>query len=74
VVQNGGMDRLAANIREMRRRAAMTQDELAREAGVSGMTLSRIERGESEPRASTLRKLAKALEVKPQDLFEEDED
>jgi transcriptional regulator with XRE-family HTH domain len=73
MLQNGGVDRLGANIREMRRRAAMTQVELAREAGLSMMTLSRIERGESEPRASTLRKLAKALEVRPRDLFEEDE-
>ena len=73
MLQNGGVNSLGANIREMRRRAAMTQDELAREAGVSMMTLSRIERGESEPRASTLRKLARALEVKPRDLFEEDE-
>ena len=63
---------MGANIREMRRRNAMTQEELAHEAGLSMMTLSRIERGESEPRASTLRKLAKALEVKPRDLFGED--
>ena len=62
------MDRL----REERRKAALTQGELAEKAGVGITTIVRIERGDiEEPRVSTLRKLAEALEIRPRDLLED---
>jgi len=63
---------LKEKLREERRRAALTQGELAAKAGVGVTTIVRIETGEiEEPRVSTLRKLAKALGVKPRDLLDD---
>jgi transcriptional regulator with XRE-family HTH domain len=63
---------LKEKLRGERRRAALTQGELAERAGVGINTIVRIETGEiSEPRVSTLRKLADALGVKPRDLLDD---
>jgi predicted transcriptional regulator len=63
---------LRENLREARRRVALTQGELADKAGVGITTIVRIETGEiTEPRVSTLRKLARALEVEPRDLLQD---
>ncbi len=51
----------------LRLRAALSMNELARKAGVSPNTVMDIERG-SRPRMSTMRKLAVALGVTPQDI------
>jgi transcriptional regulator with XRE-family HTH domain len=61
---------LREKLRTERRRAALTQEELAEKAGVGIATIARIETGDiEEPRVSTLRKLAHALEIEPRDLF-----
>jgi transcriptional regulator with XRE-family HTH domain len=57
------------NVKRERLKRAIRQDELARMAGITPTTLSRIERNESEPHVSTIRKLAKVLEVTPADLL-----
>jgi transcriptional regulator with XRE-family HTH domain len=63
---------LKERLKETRRRAALTQGELADKAGVSITTIVRIETGEiTEPRVSTLRKLARALDVTPAELLGE---
>jgi transcriptional regulator with XRE-family HTH domain len=63
---------LKDRLREERRKAALTQGELAEKAGVGITTIVRIERGDiEEPRVSTLRKLAEALEIRPRDLIED---
>jgi transcriptional regulator with XRE-family HTH domain len=63
---------LKEKLRTERRRAALTQEELADKAGVGIATIARIETGEiTEPRVSTLRKLAQALGTKPRDLLED---
>jgi transcriptional regulator with XRE-family HTH domain len=56
-------------VKRERLKRAIRQDELARMAGITPTTLSRIERNESEPHVSTIRKLAKVLEVTPADLL-----
>ncbi|MDQ5827238.1 MAG: helix-turn-helix domain-containing protein [Chloroflexota bacterium] len=63
---------LKDTLKRERRRAALTQEELAREAGVGIMTIRRIESGDiTEPRVSTLRKLAAALGISTRELVEE---
>ena len=60
-----------ARIRDARRRRVLTQKELAELAGLPRVTLVRIETDRQRPRPSTLRRLAKALGLKPQELLED---
>lgn len=55
----------------MRLQKGLSQQELADESGVGQDTISGIESGRHEPRPSTLRKLAAALEVEVVDFFRE---
>lgn len=57
-------------LRAARERAILSQEDLAKEAGLSRQTVARLEAGGPPPYPSTIRKLAKALRVKPQDLVE----
>jgi transcriptional regulator with XRE-family HTH domain len=63
--------KIGDNLKRQRIRKALTQEELARRAELTTATVARIERNETEPRMSTLRKLAKALKVDPAELVEE---
>ncbi len=47
-------------LRRARRRAGMTQRELASRAGVAQPTIARIERGRDDPRVSTFERLLRA--------------
>jgi transcriptional regulator with XRE-family HTH domain len=58
------MDRLA----ELRDKRALTLRELAEMSGVAADTINQIELGHRKPRPSTLRKLARALEVDVEEL------
>jgi DNA-binding XRE family transcriptional regulator len=68
----GHMPRLT-RLRALRLRAALTQADLAERAGVARTTIVRLEQGDPNVLPTTLRKLAKALRVKPTDLWEEEE-
>ncbi len=57
-------------VKRLRTLNALTQAELAQRAGLTTAAVARIERDEAEPRPSTLRKLARALDVQPRDLIE----
>ncbi|MDP9357286.1 MAG: helix-turn-helix domain-containing protein [Chloroflexota bacterium] len=57
-------------LREWRERRLLTQRELAERVAMSTGQINRIERGIHEPRFSTIRKLAAALEVTPDELVE----
>jgi DNA-binding XRE family transcriptional regulator len=61
------MDRLA----ELRERRALTLRELAEMSGVAADTINQIELGHRKPRPSTLRKLARALEVDVEEFYTE---
>ena len=61
-----------ARLKEQRRRALLTQAELAERSGVAEVTINRIEKGRHQPRFSTVRKLAAALNVQPADLMEDE--
>jgi transcriptional regulator with XRE-family HTH domain len=58
------------NLRRLRILNALTQEELAGKAGLTPATVARIERNETEPRPSTLRKLAQALGEEPRRIIE----
>lgn len=56
VIPNGSL------IRRLRKAVGLTQKELARRAGLSQSLISRIERGNIDPRLSTVRKIMKVIE------------
>ena len=62
-------------MRTVRERLWVTQAELAARAGVTKATVSRLENGLQRPRISTVRKLAAALGVAPEEIVDRaDED
>jgi len=63
--------KIGDNLKRQRIRKALTQEDLAQQAGLTTASVARIERNETEPRMSTLRKLAKALDIDPAELVEE---
>lgn len=50
----------------------VTQEELARMAGVNVMTISRAKNGQGNVQLSTIGKIAKALNVQVEDLLEDE--
>jgi transcriptional regulator with XRE-family HTH domain len=60
-------------LRYLRERAALTQKELGDRAGLTRISVMRLEAGERSPRPGTVRKLARALRVKPAELMTEDD-
>jgi DNA-binding XRE family transcriptional regulator len=60
---------LARWIREHREAFACSQQEFAEESGISRATLSKIEQGHIYPSMQVRKKLAKALGVGPQELW-----
>ena len=64
--------KIGDNLRRQRIRKALTQEELALRAELTTASVARIERNETEPRMSTLRKLAKALDTDPASLVPEE--
>jgi transcriptional regulator with XRE-family HTH domain len=61
--------RFSVRLRQIRERSGMTQETLAKKAGVSRAYLSRLEMGRHDPPLSRLRKLAKALGVPVTELL-----
>ena len=59
-----------ARLKSVRQRKALTQQQLAEKASVSRVTVSRLEGGRDEAFPTTVRKLAAALGVEPEDLSE----
>jgi len=65
----GRVEALARRIREHREEFACSQEEFARASGISRATLSKIEQGHIYPSMRVRRKLATALNVSPQELW-----
>lgn len=57
-------------IRAWREHKGLTQEELANRAGILQSALARLEKAESAPRKSTLKKLADAMEISVEQLIE----
>jgi transcriptional regulator with XRE-family HTH domain len=65
------VERLAIRLKALRKaRNNMTQEELAKRAGLTRGYVARLETGRHDPALSTLEKLAKALRVKVAELLE----
>lgn len=56
-------------LKELREERALSQRELAKEAGITHNTIYRIENGQTHAWPRTIRKLAKALGVEPKELM-----
>ena len=68
-----GRHTLGQRVRRLRNSAGLSQDALARAAGVGRVTLVRLEKGEQTPRYKTLEAVARALGVGVLDLVVEPE-
>jgi transcriptional regulator with XRE-family HTH domain len=63
------VDTTLVNLRALRLRAALSQQDLAEASGVAHTTIVRLEAGQPNAYPSTVRKLAAALKVKPRELM-----
>lgn len=61
---------LSKRVKEFRTRKGLTQELLAENAGLSLRTVQRIENGEVVPRGDTLKRLALALKVSPDEIID----
>ncbi len=57
-------------VRAWREHFGLTQKELAQKAGMSQPALARIEKADARPRLATLKKIADALGLTPQQLMD----
>ncbi len=64
----GTEDQFASALRRSRLQAGLSQEQLARRAGLHPAEVSRMERAAREPRLSMLVRLARALRVEPEKL------
>ena len=72
LVTTGG-GRLYLQIRYLRELKGLSLVDVSERSGVTVAALSRLERGLSKPRPSTLRKIAQALNVSVEELWTPDE-
>ena len=68
-----GRHTLGQRIRRLRQSAGLSQDALARAAGIGRVTLVRLEKGEQSPRFKTLGAISRALGVGVSELLVEPE-
>lgn len=61
---------LSKRVKELRNRKGLSQEQLAKNSGLSLRTIQRIENGETEPRGETLKRLMNALDAAPDDLMD----
>ena len=59
-------------LKEWRGRRVLTQNDLAKLSSVTQKTIASLELGKQLPHASTIRKLAKALQIAPAELLRND--
>lgn len=73
--QEGGdaARRFGLRLRALRKRAGLTQAELADVLGMDYQAISRLERGGSVPNWATVKRIAAAVKAAPNDFLTEDE-
>lgn len=60
----GFQDDIAKIFKEAREKAGLTQEQVAKKAGISTNYYARVERGDPDARGSVINDIAKALNVK----------
>lgn len=64
-------EKFGRNLRKLRDERGLTQESLARELGVSWITVSRYERGKSQPTANRLHLIAEVLDTTAAELLKD---
>jgi transcriptional regulator with XRE-family HTH domain len=64
--------KIGKNLRRLREDQLLTQAELAESAGIALSSLVRVENDQVDPQFSTIRKLARALDVDHRELTKDD--
>ena len=64
---------IGENIRQARKKAGLTQRQLAEKSGVATITLQQYERGVREPKLDTIAKIARAMNLFASDLVSGDQ-
>ena len=59
---------IGEKIRSRRKFLELSQEKLADKAGISALTIVRVENGQFEPKLKTLRALSKALSLEVEEL------
>jgi len=62
-------EQIGKKIKEIREKAKLSQVQVADKAGISVNYFARLERGEVNPSAETLKSIAKSLNVKSGDIL-----
>lgn len=62
-------EKLAQRVKDFRKRKGLSQDELAKESGLSLRTIQRVENGESEPTGETLKRISSVFNITPDELI-----
>jgi transcriptional regulator with XRE-family HTH domain len=55
-------------LKQLRVKHYLSQEDLAKKSEMTVITINRIEKGKQKPRLATIRKLVKALKVKPEEI------
>jgi transcriptional regulator with XRE-family HTH domain len=66
----GPTEQFAANLKRIRKWRTYSQEFLAEQSGIHASEISRLEKGEREPRLTTITKLADGLSVSVSTLLE----
>lgn len=67
-------EKLAQGVKDLRKRKGLSQDDLAKESGLSLRTIQRVENGESEPTGETLKRISSVFNITPDELIYWDRD
>jgi len=70
--KKANLQKLGMNIAKYRHKKGLSQDGLAFKAEIGERTVSRIESGETDPRFTTLQKIAETLGIELKNLMEFD--
>lgn len=64
------VDIVGTNIKEIRKKKKLTQEELSEKCGLQTSYLAGVERGDRNITLQTLEKITSGLEINPKELFE----
>lgn len=62
-------ENLAQGVKDLRKRKGLSQEDLAKESGLSLRTIQRVENGESEPTGETIKRISSVLNISTDELI-----